>query len=78
MRTQHAQAQIEVKTISDTEWLICDPREVERTGIGIVGFIEARFGKFEVLCFNEPSRRAYFDTFDSALEFAAPLDRRTA
>lgn len=78
MRIQHEQSQLDVTTISPTEWLICDPIEVERTGIGIVGFVEARYGKFEVLCFNEPSRRAVFDTFDGALDFAAPRDRHVA
>jgi hypothetical protein len=71
LANQQTRSSLDLTTISPTEWLICDPVEVERTGIGILGLIEARYGKFEVLAFTEPSRRAYFDTFDAAFEFVA-------
>jgi hypothetical protein len=74
MAPPQTRSSLDVTTISPTEWLICDPAEVERTGIGIVGFIEARLGRYEVLAFSELSRRADFDTFDAAFDFVAAHD----
>lgn len=63
--------QLELKSISGTEWLVYDQNEHRRTGIGIVGFIESLPSGFQVLAFSELSRRMQFESFDRALDFVA-------
>ena len=63
--------QLEVKSISGSEWLVYDQGEHVRTGIGIVGFIEEVDGGFQVLAFSALSQRMQFETFELALAFVA-------
>ena len=62
---------LEVKAISVTEFLVYDRAERARTGVGIVGFIEALPTGFQVLAFSQLSERVQFDTFDGALRFVS-------
>ena len=76
MLQQRALPTAVVKFISDHEWLVYDEAEHKLTGIGIVGFIELRNGRYEVLAFNELSRRPYFATLAEALaQFGATTAR---
>lgn len=59
--------QLEVTHLSTREWLISDETRSRHGGVGVVAYIEFRFGVFELLELDRPVERSFFDTLEAAV-----------
>lgn len=56
-----------VTPLSSSEWLVSDAALAKNEGVGVVAYIESRFGIFELLELDKPAERTYFDSLGAAV-----------
>jgi hypothetical protein len=59
--------QLEVVTLTDSDWVIYDRREEQSAGCGVVGFVTRVAGIYEVLSLANPTAPQFFSTLRSAV-----------
>jgi hypothetical protein len=72
---QHRPLSIEIRldALSPTEWRVCDSNLPESDPQSILGFIEFRYGLFEVTTMDRPGDRVVFGSLAAARRAFDPM-----